>query len=160
MKRRTPRAGDIMNRDPIVLTDNLLVKDAAEQMWRRGAPAAVLVDGDRYPIGILSEQGLILAMLDVVNHGMPPGPLRQYLDPGLPMVDEGCGLVHMAELFVRKGSAVRALLVMRGRRLAGLVVRRELVHAVGEYLKGVDDVQQRVLYLSALREIDEAPHFD
>ena len=41
-----------------------------------------------------------------------------------------------------------------------LVLRRDVVHAVMEYLKGVDDVQQRVLYLSALREAGETPYFD
>ena len=160
MKKPAPRAASIMARDPIVLTNDQIVRDAAEQMWKRGSPAAVLVDENRHPLGILSQQGLMLALLDVVHHDMPPGPLRQYLDPGMPTISERAGLLRMAELFVRKGYSVRALPVLRAERLVGIVLRRDVVHAVMEYLKGVDDVQQRVLYLSALREMDEAPHFD
>ncbi len=160
MKKTAPRAVDIMDRDPIALTDDQLVRFAAECMWKRGCPAAVLVDDQRHPLGVISQQGLMLALLDIVNHGMPPGPLRQYLDPGLETLKEGSGLLHMAELFVRKGYAVRALPVVRGESLVGLVLRRDVVHAVMEYLRDVDDVKKRVLYLSALRELDEAPHFD
>jgi CBS domain-containing protein len=158
MKKPAPRASNIMDRDPIVVTADQIVRDAAEQMWRRGSPAAVLVDEQRSPVGVLSQQGLMLAMLDIVNHGMPPGPLRSYLDPGLVTIEESCGLVHMAEMFVRKGSAVRALPVVRNGRLVGLVLRRNVVQAVMQYLEGVEDNRQRVLYLSALR--DEAPYFD
>jgi len=160
MRKPAPRAIDIMDRDPIVVTADQLVKDAAELMWKQGSPAAVLVDGERRPLGILSQQGLLLAMLDIVNHGIPPGPLRGYLDPGLPTFEVSAGLVHMAETFVRKGSAVRALPVVRNEQLVGLVLRRNIVQAVMKYLEGVEDVQQRVLYLSALRDHGDTPYFD
>jgi CBS domain-containing protein len=160
MSRKAPRASDIMNARPIAVEDETLVKDAAELMWQHDTPAAVLVDSERRPKAVLSQQGLMLALLDIVNHGMPAGPLRQYVDPDLFTVDEKAGLLRMAELFVRKGPEVRALPVVRDGRLVGLVLRREVVHGVMEYLKGVDDLQQRVLYLSALRDADETPFFE
>lgn len=160
MKKPAPRAAEIMDRDPITLTEDQLVRFAAECMWKRGCAAAVMVDAERRPLGVLSQQGLMLALLDIVNHGMPPGPLRQYLDLGLPIIGPNVGLLHMAELFVRKGSAVRALPVVRDTALVGLVLRRDVVHAVMDYLTGVDDVQQRVLYLSALRDSGDTPYFD
>jgi CBS domain-containing protein len=160
MKKPAPRAAEIMDRDPITVSPSQVVRQAAECMWKGHCPAAVLVDERHRPLGILSQQGLILALLDIVNHGMPPGPPKIYADPGLVTVDEMAGLLPMAELFVRKGAAVRALAVVRAERLVGLVLRRDVVHAVMDYLTGVEDVQQRVLYLSALRKIDEAPSFD
>lgn len=160
MKRKAPCAGDIMDRDPIVLTSDQLVRDCAERMWERVASVAVLVDDRRRPLGIVSHQGLMLALLDIVNHGMPPGPLRQYVAAGLETVDEQVGLLHLAETFVRKGYGVRALAVVRDGELVGVIQRRYVVHAVMEYLKGVEDPQQRVLYLSALRNVDEVPYFE
>ena len=160
MKKPAPRAADIMDRDPITLVEAQQVRDAAELMWKRGSAAAVLLGEERRPLGVISQQGLMLALLDIANHGMPAGPLRQYCDPGLITLSERDGLLHIAEIFVRKGYSVRALPVVRDGALVGLVLRREVVYAVMEYLEGVDDVRQRVLYLSALREIDEAPHFD
>ena len=159
MKKPAPRASQIMNPDPIVLTEEQLVRHAAEQMWKRRTPASVLVDSERRPIGILSQQGLILALLDVVNHGMPAGPLRQYLDPGVPAVEEDAGLVHLAELFARH-DLVRAIAVVRDEKLVGLVVRADVVHAVMEHLSGVEDTEQRLLYLSALRDSGERPNFE
>ena len=160
MTKAPPRAGDIMNRKPILLRVDQLVRDAAELMWKKASPVAVVVDDERRPLGILSQQGLMQALLDSVNHGMPAGPLRQYLDPGLQRIDENAGPVRMAELFVREGYSVRALLVVRGERLVGLVLRRDVVHAVMDYLQGVEDHQQGTLYLSALREVDETPDFE
>ena len=122
------------------------------------AHASVLVDAERHPIGILSQQGLIRALLDVVNHDMPAGPLRQYLDPGLPTVKEDANLVLMAELFARH-DGVRALAVVREEKLVGLVLRADVVHAVMEHLSGVEDTETRLLYLSALRPRGETPDF-
>jgi CBS domain-containing protein len=160
MTKPAPRAADIMDSEPIAMKEFEMVRTAAESMWKRECPACVVIDAQRRPLGILSQQGLMLALLDIVNHGMPPGPLKQYLDPGLPTIAENCGLLTMAELFVRKGSAVRALPVVRDGVLVGLVLRQDVVRAVMEYLSGVEDPPQRVLYLSALRAIDETPHFD
>jgi len=160
MKRKPPVAGDIMNDDPVVLTADQLVRDCAELMCDKQAPVAVLTDDERRPLGIVSEQGLMLALLDIVNHGMPPGPLRQYLDSGLETVDERVGLLHLAERFMRKGYSVRGLAVIREGRLVGVIQRRFVVQAVIDYLKGVDDPHKRVLYLSALREMDETPYFE
>jgi len=160
MTRKAPRAGEIMNPRPVAVEDGTIVKDAAELMWEHDTPAAVLIDAQRKPKAVLSQQGLMLALLDIVNHGMPAGPLRQYVDPDLQTVDEKAGLLRMAELFVRKGALVRALPVVRDGKLVGVILRRDVVHGVMEYLKGVDDLQQRVLYLSALRDIDETPHFE
>lgn len=159
MKKTAPHAADIMNAEPIVLTEDQIVRDAAEQMWKQHTPASVLVDGERRPIGILSQQGLILALLDVVNHGMPAGPPRQYLDPGIPTIEEDAGLVQMAELFARH-EQVRALAVVREGKLAGLVLRTDVVHAVMEHLSGVEDTEQRLLYLSALRDSGDTPNFE
>jgi CBS domain-containing protein len=158
MKKPAPLAAEIMNADPIVLTEDQRAGEAAERMWKRKTPASVLVDDERRPVGILSQHGLILALLDVVNHGMPAGPLRQYLDPGVPTVEEDAGLVHMAELFARE-NLVRALAVVRDEKLVGLVLRADVVHAVVEHLADVDDLQQQVLYLSALRDTGDTPDF-
>jgi len=114
---------------------------------------------DRRPIGILSQQGLIRALLDVVNHDMPAGPLRQHLDPGIPTVEEDAGLVLMAELFDRH-ELVRALAAVRDEKLVGLVLCADVVHAVMEVLSGVEDTEKRLLYLSALRERGETPDFN
>ena len=86
MRKPVPRASDIMDSDPITVTEHQLVRFAAECMWQRGCPASVMVDGGRRPLGVISQQGLMLALLDIVNHGLPPGPLRQYMDPGLAVV--------------------------------------------------------------------------
>ena len=158
MKKPAPHAAEIMNDDPVVLTEDQKLRHAAEQMWKQHTPASALVDAERRPVGILSQQGLIRALLDVVNHGMPVGPPRQYLDPGIPTVEEDANLVLMAELFARH-ELVRALAVVRDEKLVGLVLRADVVHAVMEHLSGVEDTEQRLLYLSALRDRGETPDF-
>ena len=159
MKKPAPHAAEIMNEDPVVLTEDHKLRHAAEQMWKEQTPASVLVDAERRPVGILSQQGLIRALLDVVNHGMPVGNPRQYLDPAIPTIEEDANLVLMAELFAQH-ELVRALAVVRDGKLAGLVLRADVVHAVMEHLSGAEDTEQRLLYLSALRDRGDTPNFE
>jgi CBS domain-containing protein len=159
MKKHAPHAAQIMNADPIVVTEDQKLRIAAEKMWKQHAHASVLVDAERRPLGILSQQGLIRALLDVVNHDMPAGPPRQYLDPALPTIAEDANLVVMAEQFAQH-EGVRALVVVRDEKLVGMVLRADVVHAVMEYLSGVDDTEKRLLYLSALRGTGETPSFE
>jgi CBS domain-containing protein len=159
MKKHAPHAAEIMNADPIVVTDDQKLRIAAEKMWKQRAHASILVDAERRPVGILSQQGLIRALLDVVNHDMPVGTPRQYLDPAVPTIEEDANLVVMAELFA-KHDGVRALAVVRDEKLVGMVLRADVVHAVMEYLSGVEDTEKRVLYLSALRDRGETPDFE
>jgi predicted transcriptional regulator len=159
MKKHAPHAATIMDDDPIVLTEDKKLRYAAEKMWKQHAHASVLVDAERRPVGILSQQGLIRALLDVVNHDMPVGNPRQYLDPAVPTIEEDANLVLMAELFA-KHDGVRALSVVRNEKLVGLVLRADVVHAVMEHLSGAESREQRLLYLSALRDRGETPVFD
>ena len=160
MKKKAPQAADIMNDGPVVLTRDSLVREAARAMWQDETPVGTVVDDDYHPIGVISQQGLLRALLDVVNHEMPAGAVMDYLDPDFPVIEETASLVGMAEIFARQGYTVRGLPVTRDGKLVGIVLRRDVVHAVMEYLKHVDDPAQAALYLSALKDADERPSFE
>ena len=137
---------------------DLLIPDAAETMWKKQVPVAAVIDAQHRPVGILSQQGLMLALLDFVNHERPSGVVVDYLDPITRSIGEEISLLTLAEIFVRRGYAVRAIPVVRNERLVGLIWRRDVVHAVMDYLSGAKS-EDLNLYLSALKEVDEQPHF-
>ena len=62
----------------------------------------------------------------------------------------------VAEIFVRRGYALRALPVICDDNLCGLIWRRDIVHAVIEYLKGVKG-DQLVRYLKVLKDAEDTP---
>lgn len=159
IKPKVPKAASIMNDSPVVLKHDVLIPEAADAMWKKQVPVAAVVDGDNRPLGILSQQGIMRALLDVVNHERPAGLVADYLDPTTRSISEEIPLLTLAEIFVRRGYEVRALPVVRNERLVGLIWRRDVVHAAMVYL-GAAKSEHLTLYLSALKEVDEQPHFD
>ena len=148
-----------MNDTPLVLRHDTLIPEAAQAMWKKQVPVAAVIDDEQKPMGILSQQGIMLALLDVVNHERPAGPVGEYLDPTTRSISEDLSLLALAEIFVRRGYAVRALPVVKDGSLVGLIWRRDVVHAVMEYLSGAKD-EHLNLYLSALKDVEEQPSFD
>jgi CBS domain-containing protein len=159
IRPKVPKAANIMNANPVVLKHDVLIPDAAKAMWKKQVPVAAVIDDEQRPLGILSQQGMMLALLDVVGHERPAGPVVDYLDPTTRSISEEIPLLLLAEIFVRRGYAVRALPVVRKERLVGLIWRRDVVHAVMDYLSGAKS-EHLNLYLSALKDVEEQPHFD
>ena len=121
MKKKPPRADDIMNAKPLTLAKDALIGEAANEMWSKQSPVATVIDEHHHVVGVLSQQGLMLALLDVVNYSMPAGPVTDYLDPSTRHISPQTTLLQMAEKFVRRGYAIRALTVVdKDERLVGV----------------------------------------
>jgi CBS domain-containing protein len=151
----------MMNRKPVTFGPETHMRDVAKVFLKKKVPCAAVIDDDHRFVGLVSTQGLMLAVVDAVYEEVPPGTVKGYIDPDPPRLTERMSLMQVAELFVKGGYTHRALPVMKGDRLVGVVSRLSVVQAVVDYFKGVTPgTQAASLYISALKELDEKPPFE
>jgi CBS domain-containing protein len=154
-----PRVRDMMNRKPVILDPDTRMGDVARIFLKKKIPSAAVVDEEQRFVGVVSTQGLMLALVDAVHDEVPAGAVAGYLDPDPPRLTEKTPLMVVAEMFVKGGYTNRSLPVLRGDRLVGLVTRLGVIQAVMNYLAGVEDRHAQALYISALKDMDETPPF-
>lgn len=154
-----PRVRDMMNRKPLIIDPDTRMGDAARLLLKKKAPAAAVVDGKKHFHGIVSTQGLMVALVDIVYEELPEGPVKNYMDPMPPKLSETSPLMMVAEMFVKGGYTNRAFPVMRDGQLVGLITRLGVIGAVMGYTQGAKDRDSQLLYISALKEMDEPPAF-
>ena len=46
IKPKVPKAGAIMNENPVVLKHDLMIPEAAEAMWAKQVPVAAVIDDE------------------------------------------------------------------------------------------------------------------
>ena len=154
-----PFVRDMMNRQPVIIDPEARMSDLAQLLLKKKAPCAAVTDEQGKFLGLISTQGLMIALMDRVYEEVPPGPVKTYLDTEQPRLTEETSLMAVVDLFVKGGHAIRALPVMRGDRFVGIVTRLDVVRAVMDYVAGVKDKEKATLYISALKDSDEKPSF-
>ena len=158
--KQVPFVRDMMNRRPAIVDPDAHMGLVAETFLKKKVPCAAVIDSQHRFHGLVSAQGLMLALVDVVYDEVPPAPAKAYLDPEQPKLTEETSLMAVAELFVKGGYVNRALPVLRGERFVGIVTRLDVIRAIMDFFAGVKTGDPAAtLYISALKEIDEKPSF-
>jgi CBS domain-containing protein len=147
------QARDVMTRDVMTVGPNTSAKYAAEVMAERGFAALPVVDDDQHLVGIVAEA-------DVLRDRIPADPrlharrdrpapdvapsllVHGVMTPGVRTVEAGDDVADIARLFVDDG--LRSVPVLETGRLAGIVSRRDLLHAL---VRPDDEIRSDVLRL-------------
>lgn len=132
------RAGDIMTRSVATVRTDTPVRQAAKLMAERAVTSLPVLDEDHHVVGILSE-------VDVIRDRMPHDP-RSHLRPEDHHQSDPARLVRdlMSDVVVCLGenadtadlalvmldNAVRAVPIVDGSRLVGIVSRRDLLRTL------------------------------
>jgi CBS domain-containing protein len=155
--KRVPTAKDIMSSKPITLQPGMPVHEAAVRLVKKGVLSAPVVDENEDFVGVFSQQGCMVGLIDAVYAEMPSDEIGSFLEPDPKTITENTGLLAMAEKFVHGTAFVHSLPVLRDRKVVGIVSRFDVIRAVIDYLAAAPDTKAQTLYLSALKEADEAP---
>ena len=154
-----PHVRDLMDRKPVIVRPEMLLRDVGRALLKKRADGAAVVDDDGRYLGLISAQGLLTALNQLVYDEAPPGPAKHHLDPELPSLSEDAGLMAAAQLFAKRGHDLWAVPVLRDERLVGVVKRLDVVRSVLEYVAGGRRSAADTLYISALRETHEKPPY-
>ena len=154
--KQAKSAGEIMTTRLVTIPSDLPLAQVARLLVRNRIGSAPVVEtGTHSPIGELSRQACMEALLDAVYEDHPVGTVTSSMLPWTERVGENASIVEMVQKF--RDCAQKFLPVFREDKFLGVVTRTDVTRAFLALLERIPDRQIRVLYLSALHASDEAP---
>ncbi len=149
-------AGEVMVTRMVTIPADMILADAARRLVKhRIGSAPVVIPGEHNPIGELSRQACTDALLEAVYEGLPTDRVSTYLLPWKSRITSNSSIVEMVGKF--RDCSQRLLPVYKDDHFLGIVTRSALIRTLLGFLEHMPDHDSHLLYLSALRERDEAP---
>lgn len=131
------------------------VYTAVKKLLKYGISGAPVVDQDHNLVGVVSEQDCIQALLRAVHSRLPASTVADAMTSEPITVTQDTDFLTVAHLFVK--SRVRRIPVVDGPKLLGQISRRDLLKVATRVFDKAPDRDAALLYLSALRSIDDVP---
>lgn len=148
-------AAQIMTRRLVTLEAEMDVFKAIELLTKNRISGAPVVDRDQKLIGMFTEKSALEVMVDAAYEGLPSNHVGSFMSEPADTIEEGTRMLSMAQIFLNKQT--RRLPVLKDGKLVGQVSRRDLIGAANKMMKKSRHREKSLLYLSAIRKMDEAP---
>jgi CBS domain-containing protein len=153
--RKVPRVKDVMTKSPLVLTPDMIIRDAAKNLMKKHVFAAPVVDPDGNFIGMFSQQGCMVGLVDAVYNEVPlPLNVSDYLEPKeyTLTITEDAPIMTAVSKFAESNHLILSLPVLRDGKVVGLIARKDVIRTFFEITAKVPDAKQAILYISALEK--------
>jgi len=148
-------ARDVMVTKLVTLAPGMDVHEAIDMLLRNKISGAPVVDEERNFLGVFSEQCCIRVLIDSIYDQLPTTEIRAFLDTSPDSVTEDTGILTIIQIF--KDTSRRRLPVLRDGKIVGQISRRDILRTASSLLNFDPEDEARLLYLSALRELGDAP---
>ena len=148
-------AKDVMVTKLVTLRAETDLREAAKLLLKNKVSGAPVVDEAGQLVGVFSEKDLMTALIDAVYEELPSSEVQAYMETEPHTVTEELDLLSIAQIF--HDNAFRRLPVVRDGKLIGQISRRDVLRAVVKLIEPAADRRTVLLYLSALKDQDEAP---
>ncbi len=149
------KARDIMTTKLVTLNPEMDVFHGIEVLVRHDISGAPVIDADRRLLGIFSEKSCMKVLIDAAYEGLPTNQIGKFMDETPTTITPDTQLLSIAQIFLT--TPRRRLPVIEDEKLVGQVSRRDVIRAVSKIMKLSKDHKKILLYLSALREMQDAP---
>lgn len=148
-------AKDVMKTRLVTLNPSTDVFEGIKTLIKNKISGAPVVDETGRLLGVFSEKCSMQVVIDAAYEGLPTNKISAFMDLDPQTVGEETGLLTIANVFLL--TPRRRLPVLRDGILVGQVSRRDVISAASKQAKLKSPHAKQLLYLSALREMDEAP---
>lgn len=148
-------AGDIMTSRLVTLDPEMDVFKAIELLLKHKISGAPVIDKSRQLLGMFTEKSCLEVMVTAAYEGLPANEVGSFMSEPADTVSEGTVMLSMAQIFLNQRT--RRLPVLRDGKLVGQVSRRDLIGATMKLVRRSPDRSRTLLYLSALREMQDSP---
>ncbi|HEY5667264.1 MAG TPA: CBS domain-containing protein [Gammaproteobacteria bacterium] len=122
------RVRDYMVSDPITIRPKTEVMSVARMLVENNISGAIVVDGDRRVVGILTERDFIEVALNAGYFDERGGSVAEFMTQDVETVGPDDSLVDVAARFV--SSPFRRYPVVEDGRLIGIIARRDVLRAL------------------------------
>ena len=148
-------AGDIMTARLVTLDPEMDVFKAIELLLKHKISGAPVIDKNRRLLGMFTEKSCLEVMVTAAYDGLSANEVGSFMSEPADTVSEETGMLSMAQVFLNQRT--RRLPVLRDGKLVGQVSRRDLIGATMKLVRRSPDRSRTLLYLSALREMQDSP---
>ncbi len=114
-----------------------------------------VVDAAGKYVGVFSERNCLTMVVNAAYDQLPSTRVEAFMVTDNPTISEDDDVFSIAQVFTK--TYARRLPVLRGGELVGQVSRRDVLAAIHKAVKGVDNPQSQLLYLSSLTSRDQSP---
>jgi CBS domain-containing protein len=155
MMRKVPRVKDIMTEDPMIFTLGMTVHDAAKKLLQKRVVAAPVVDRAGNFVGMFSQQGCMIGLVDGVYDEVPqPIFVDDYLEPKehTLTVTENAPIMTAVSKFAGSAQLILSLPVLRAGKVVGIIARQDVIRAFFEMTARIPDAKAAILYISGLEK--------
>ncbi len=154
---RNPLARDVMKTKLITLRPDMDVFDGVEVLVKNRVSGAPVVDDENRLLGVFSEKSVMKVIVGATYEQLPSNRIDAFMNREPRTIDENMALVSMAQIFLTTPFRRLPVLDSDG-TVVGQVSRRDVVEAALKLMKAQPTHEKRLLYLSALRAMDDAPN--
>jgi len=148
-------AADIMTRRLVTLDPEMDVFKAIRLLMKNRISGVPVVDTNGKLLGMFTEKSALEVMVDAAYEGLPANLVGAFMDEPADTITEETGMLSMAQVFLNKQT--RRLPVLKDGKLVGQVSRRDVIGATTKMIRKSPSREKSLLYLSALREMEESP---
>lgn len=148
-------AKDVMRTRLVTLDPTTDVFDGIKTLIKNKISGAPVVDKSGRLLGVFSEKCSMQVVIDAAYEGLPTNKISAFMDLDPQTVNEDTGLLTIANVFLI--TPRRRLPVLRDGILVGQISRRDVISAASKQSDIKSPHSKKLLYLSAIREMDEAP---
>jgi len=148
-------AGDVMVTRLVKLKPKTDVFKAIEILVKNKISGAPVVDENNKLLGVFSEKCCMQVLIDAAYEGLPTNEVSAFMVKEPDTVEANTQLLSIASYFLITPS--RRLPVVRKGILVGQISRRDVIRAVAKKQVRSTSHSRTLLYLSALREMEEVP---
>ena len=148
-------ARDIMSSRLVTLRPEMDVFQGIEVLVKNKISGAPVVDENRNLLGIFSEKSCMKVLIDAAYEGLPTNSVSSFMDHEPTTIEPDTQLLTIAQIFL--STPRRRLPVLEDGKLVGQVSRRDVIRAASKIMQLTKDNKKVLLYLSALRDMQDAP---
>ena len=148
-------ARDVMKTRLVTLQPSTDVFAGIKTLIKNKISGAPVVDSEGRLLGVFSEKCSMQVVIDAAYEGLPTNKISAFMDTDPQTVDEDAGLLTIANVFLI--TPRRRLPVLKDGILVGQISRRDVISAAAKQSTVKSPHSKKLLYLSALREMDDAP---
>lgn len=149
-------AHEIMKTNLVTLPPETNIFAAVDLLIKNKISGAPVVDEDNRLLGVFSEKSVMKVLVEAAYEQVPANRIDSLMTTEPRTITEDTLLVTMAQIFLT--SPARRLPVVRDGILVGQVSRRDVIQAATKLTSGHAQEEKHLLYLSALRSMNDAPN--